>query len=124
VACVYLGVPHRGAMLCDLRKHTWLFGLVMGDRAALQLSPGDALYRQPIPRPCPVGTIVGAVGDGEGRNPAIDGDDDGTVAAREAHLEGETDSIELPVGHTGMATDPRVILEVLHFLRSGRFAHP
>jgi pimeloyl-ACP methyl ester carboxylesterase len=123
-ACVYLAVPHRGAMLCDLRKHSWLFRLLMGDRAALQLSPGDPLHRRPVPMPCPVGTIVGAVGDGLGRNADIDGDDDGTVAACEAHLGGETDSVELPVGHTGMATDGRAIAEVLHFLRHGAFAHP
>jgi triacylglycerol lipase len=124
VACVYLGTPHRGASLCDLRKRWWLFKLTMGCKASLQLSPGDALHQQPIPMPCPIGTIVGAVGDGIGRNASIDGDDDGTVAAREAHCPGEADSVELPVGHTGMATDDRVIAQVLHFLLHRRFARP
>ncbi len=121
-ACVFLATPHRGAVLCDLRRHWWLFRLFMGERAALQLSPGDPLHRRPIPRPCPMGTVVGAVGDGQGRNADIPGDDDGTVAVSEAHLPGEADSVSVPAGHTGIATDDAAIHQVLHFLRHARFA--
>lgn len=123
-ACVYLGTPHRGAVLADLRKHWWVFRLFMGTAAAMQLSPGDPFHRQPIPLPGVAATVVGAVGDGEGRNRDIPGDDDGTVAEVEAHLPGESDSITLPVGHTGMTIDDRVIAQVLHFLKHRSFRRP
>jgi triacylglycerol lipase len=117
--CVYLATPHRGAVLCDLRKHWWLFRLVMGSEAALQLSPGDPFHRQPIPFVERSGAIVGSLGAG---NASIPGDDDGTVAVGEAALAGAADTVTLPFGHTGIAAADATIGQVLHFLHDGRFA--
>lgn len=117
--CVYLAVPHRGAMLADLRKHWWLFRLVMGDQAALQLSPGDPLYQRPVPWVERSGALVGTLGAG---NRSIPGDDDGTVGIAEAALPGAADTRTLPFGHTRMAMHPDVCVQVLHFLRRGAFA--
>lgn len=119
-ACVYIGVPHRGAVLCDLRKHWWPFPLLMGTAAALQLSPGDPFHRQPIPFVDRSGAIVGDRGAG---NAAIPGDDDGTVACSEATLAGAKDVVHLPHGHTAIATADATVQQVLTFLRDGRFAH-
>lgn len=118
-ACVFLGTPHRGAVLADLRRHWWLFRLVMGTAAALQLSPGDPLHRRPIPHPCPIGTVVGNLGDG---NRSIPGDDDGTVGVREAHLHCEDDAIELPLGHTRLGFADAAVQQVLNFLRVQHFS--
>lgn len=118
-ACVFLASPLRGAVLADLRKHWWLFRLVMGDKAAQQLSPGDPLQQLPLVLPKATGTIVGDKGAG---NADIPGDDDGTVAVGEAHGVGESDSVTLPVGHTRISFDDRSIRQVLSFLRDGRFA--
>jgi pimeloyl-ACP methyl ester carboxylesterase len=118
VACVYLAVPHRGAVLADLRKHWWVFQLVMGDQAAFELSPSDPFHEQAIPVPCPCGTIVGSRGEG---NSSIPGEDDGTVAVGEATFAGATDSVVMQVGHTSIAVDREVIAQVLHFLRHHRF---
>ena len=63
VAIAYIATPHRGAMLCDLRKHWFLFKLAMGDKAALQLSPGDPFHEQPIPLAAISGAIVGDLGE-------------------------------------------------------------
>lgn len=117
--CVYLATPHRGAVLADLRKHWWLFRLVMGDAAALQLSPGDPLHRRPIPWLDRSGALVGTLGEG---NPSIPGDDDGTVAVAEARLPGAAATAVLPYGHTRMGMHPEVCREVLRFLRDGAFA--
>ena len=117
-ACVYLGTPHRGAVLADLRKHWFLFRWVMGS-AALELSPGDPIHSRTIPAAAVSGTIVGDLGDG---NPSIPGPDDGTVAVGEATLVGARDCVTLPFGHTRMAAHPEVIVQVLHFLRHGGFA--
>jgi triacylglycerol esterase/lipase EstA (alpha/beta hydrolase family) len=118
-ACVYLATPHRGALLADLRKHWFLFPLLMGDQAALELSPGDALHQRPIPAAAVSGTIVGDLGEG---NAAIPGHDDGTVSIAEASLAGARDSVTLPLSHTGISSDAAAILQVLHFLRHRGFA--
>jgi pimeloyl-ACP methyl ester carboxylesterase len=119
-ACVYVGVPHRGAVLCDLRKHWWLFRLLMGDRSALQLSPGDPLHQLPIPCLPQSGSIAGDVGAG---NDAIPGNDDGTIGVDEATLPGAADAITLDRGHTAIAGSKATVRQVLHFLRHGRFQH-
>lgn len=120
-ACVFVASPLRGAMLADLRQHWWLFQLLMGDKAALQLSPGAPLQQRPLRLPPATGTIVGDKGAG---NADIPGDDDGTIAVGEAHVPGESDSITLPLGHTAVTFDDRSIRQVLAFLRDGRFARP
>lgn len=118
-ACVYLATPHRGAVLADLRKHWFLFRLLMGDAAALELSPGDALHQRPIPAGPVSGTIVGDIGEG---NPSIPGRDDGTVSIAEASLAGARDSVTLPLSHTAISSDTAAIFQVLHFLRHRGFA--
>lgn len=120
-ACVYLGTPHRGAVLCDLRKHWFLFRLAMGTSGALQLSPGDPLHRWPIPWAERSGAVVGDLGAG---NASIPGDDDGTVGVDEATFEGASAALRLPLGHTRLSFDERAIDAVLHFLRRGTFPPP
>ena len=117
--CIYLAVPHRGALLADLRKHWFLFRLVMGDKAPMQLSPGDPLHERPIPLPERSGTVVGDLGEG---NRSIPGRDDGTVAVGEATFPGASDACVLPCGHTGITYDDAAGRQVLHFLRHGAFA--
>lgn len=117
-ACVYVAVPHRGAVLCDLRKHWWPFPWIMGTGAALQLSLGDPLHQRPIPHLEQSGAVVGDRGDG---NASIPGRDDGTVGVAEAALEGAADTVVLPNGHTSIASAPLTIRQVLHFLRHRRF---
>ncbi len=118
-ACVYVAVPHRGAQLCDLRKRWWIFPWVMGEGAAMQLSPGHELHTRPIPHLDRSGAIVGELGDG---NASIEGKDDGTVAVGEASLTGSADSVTLPLGHTRIASSDETIRQVLTFLKAGRFA--
>lgn len=120
-ACVYLGTPHRGALLADLRKHWFLFRWAMGDRAANQLSPGDPFHRQPIPCAACSGTIVGSLGEG---NPSIPGDDDGTVAVDEATFAGAAASVTLPLGHTRLTFAEAALEAVLHYLCRGTFPSP
>jgi hypothetical protein len=118
-ACVYLGTPHRGAVLADLRGNWFLFRWSMGTKAALQLSPGDPFHERPIPWPGRSGTVVGDVGD---RNRSIPGRDDGTVGVTEATFAGAAASLRVPFGHTRMTVAPPVLRQVLHFLAQGTFA--
>lgn len=116
--CVYIAVPHRGAMLADLRRNWFLFRWVMGDRGAFQLSPGDPFHRQAIPAVGRSGVVVGDVGEG---NPSIPGPDDGTVAVAEAMLPGAAATLRVPFGHTAIAYRPEVARAVLQFLATGEF---
>lgn len=118
-ACVYLGTPHRGAVLADLRKHWFLFRWAMGTQAAWQLSPGDALHQRPIPWRDRSGTVVGDRGAGNG---SIPGADDGTVGVAEATFAGARAVVTMPFGHTAMTTAAPVLRHVLHFLAHGGFA--
>jgi len=119
VACVYLGTPHRGAMLADLRKRWFLFRWAMGTTAAGQLSPGDAFHARPLPWLPRSGAIVGDIGSG---NAAIPGDDDGTVAVGEAALPNPARTIHVAAGHTGLTTSPQALRQVLHWLALRAFA--
>lgn len=121
-ASVFIGTPHRGAVLADLRKEGLLFRLFMGVQSTLQLSPGHPFNLRPIDVPGAVGTIVGSGGNPDGFNEDIPGDDDGTVAVPEAHLDGEDDSVTLPIGHTRLSFDNGMIFQVLHFLQNRSFA--
>ena len=123
LASVFLGTPHRGAVLADLRKDGFWFKLTMGYSSTLQLSPHHAFNQREIRIPGDVGTIIGSGGEPEGYNEDIPGDDDGTVAVGEAHLSFEDDSVTLPMGHTRLSFDDRAILQVLHFLKNRSFAH-
>jgi triacylglycerol lipase len=118
VACVYVGTPHRGAHLADLRKHWFLFRWAMGTTAARQLSPGDAFHRSPLPHLLRSGAIAGTLGEGHA---AIPGCDDGTVAVAEASLPAPGTTVVVPGGHTGITTSADVLTLILHWLHDRSF---
>ncbi|MBL8752814.1 MAG: alpha/beta fold hydrolase [Planctomycetes bacterium] len=118
-ACVYLGTPHRGAVLADLRRHWFLFRWAMGSKAAQQLSPGDAFHGRPLPCAAVSGVLVGDLGEGHA---AIPGPDDGTVGVAEATMPGAKAVRRVPFGHTSLSMAPEVLRQVLHFLAKGAFA--
>jgi pimeloyl-ACP methyl ester carboxylesterase len=121
-ALVFLGTPQAGARLAALHRDDPLFALLMGDAAAAQLVPGDPIYAALGPVAARhVGVICGGQGDGEGWNPRIPGDDDGTVGVDETRLDRADARVRLPVGHTRLSFDARMIRQVLTFLRHARF---
>ncbi|MCA8942578.1 MAG: alpha/beta fold hydrolase [Planctomycetes bacterium] len=123
-ACVFIATPHHGATLVEKRKNLFVFGLFLGNKAALQLERGNPFFDTLGPVPCDrVGCIYGGLGDDEGRNDDIPGDDDGTVSTTEAQLEGQSDSIMLPYGHTMLSMVDATIEQVLVFLYRGSFEH-
>lgn len=113
---VFLGTPQKGAMLSDLRRAWWPFRVLMGERAASQLSPSHAFPHSLPPSSWPFATIAGGLGDAEGRNASIPGDDDGTVAVAETELAGASASLLLPIGHTRLSFSDAVLVPVLRFL--------
>lgn len=114
---VFIGTPQRGAALATRRDGTF-FRLLMGDRAALQLRPGDPFYDSLGPVPARrVVVIRGGLGDDEGFHAGIPGDDDGTVAVAETELVEATAVHTLPIGHTRLSLAEDVIRAVLTELR-------
>ena len=120
-ACVFIATPHRGSALLDKRKDWLMFKVLMGDEGVLQLSPSAHLFRKLVPLKCDVGVIFGGVGDGEGHNDDIPGDDDGTVGIDEAQLPEAKDRVRLDLGHTRISFADSSVHQVLYFLKHRQF---
>lgn len=120
---VTIGTPHGGSELVDklgrFKPFTWVNG-----PAGYQLGTGpDSLPNRLPPATYPLGCIAGTRSYNPFYSALIAGPDDGKVSVARAQLEGQADVIVLPVNHTFMMADARVIAQTLRFLREGRFAH-
>lgn len=95
-----------------------VFHYILGVAGAeVRHSPTEKL---PHPPPCEVGIIAGGTG-GRGLNPAIAGDNDGTIAVEETKLAGMKDYILILDQHTLLLKNRRVIDNVISFLGTGKF---
>jgi len=121
---VMLGPPNHGAMLATLLGENEAFELLLG-------KPGQQLGREwsqlepklDIPR-FEFAVIAGGKGDGQGFSPILPGDDDGLVPVHSTRLVGARDFLVLPVFHTFLVDDPRIIQYTINFLVKGCFTTP
>lgn len=116
---VMLAPPNQGAAIADAMQGFSPYHLVFG-RAGRDVT-SEVAAKLPSP-PLPVGIIAGGLGDGDGHNPLLDGDDDGVVRVAETHLPDEADFLLVDSLHTFIMDAPEVIAAVQSFLRTGRFA--
>jgi pimeloyl-ACP methyl ester carboxylesterase len=118
---ILLAPASNGSAIAELLKEFPPYEWIIGD-AGQDLTPEMA---KEIPGlSVPFGIIAGGLGDGEGYNPLIDGDDDGTLAVSETLLPGALDFILVEDMHSSLQDNPVAIDAMLSFLASGCFACP
>lgn len=122
---VMLGPPNNGAQRANLWAENAvgreLFKFVAGDGGE-QLGPRFHEIKDRLVVPdCEFGIIAGGKGDGEGWHDGIPGDDDGTVGVDETKVPGAADFTVVPVRHTFLISDERVLKMVCTFLDHGYF---
>jgi pimeloyl-ACP methyl ester carboxylesterase len=118
---VMLGPPNHGSSIAAALGDNTLFKMVLGQ-------PGQELGRhwawEEVNLATPqfeFGIIAGGLGNRQGFNPLLPGDDDGVVPVEGTRLAGASDFVVVPVVHLALNDDMRVFQYVLRFLQRGYF---
>ena len=117
---VFLGTPSVGSRAAERAGRFAPIAHLMGQSVAAELlEPHERRWAHARP----LGIIAGRQPIGFGRLFArFSEPNDGTVAVRETHMPGATDTIVLPVSHLGMLVSARVARETGTFLTHAGFS--
>ena len=120
---VMLAPPNAGSELVDHLSKFELFRLIHGPAGEQLGTHASSLPNSLGPVDYEVGIIAGNKSFNLLSSILIEGEDDGRVSTQSTRLEGMSDFIVLPYGHTFMMNRKQVIDQTLHFLQQGRFQH-
>jgi triacylglycerol lipase len=119
---VMLAPPNGGSEVVDALGGIAVFSWVNGP-AGLELGTGAGSVPRALP---PVDFDLGVIAGNRTLNPlmsqAIPGPNDGKVSVESTKVAGMAAHLTMPVTHTYMMINPRVIAQTLTFLDSGHFA--
>lgn len=120
---VMLGPPNQGSELADFLSNNILYEFYNGPTGQ-QLGTGKDSVPVKLGQ---VGFELGVIAGNRSFNPVLtkltDGEHDGIVSVDSSKVEGMTDHIVMPVTHTFMMMDAKVIEQVRFFLSNGKFNH-
>ncbi len=120
---VMLGPPNKGSEVVDKLRNFPGFHFINGD-AGMQLGTGELSVPNRLGKAnFDVGIIAGTRSINWILSFLIPGSDDGKVSVARTRLEGMNDHIEMPVTHPFMMKNDKVIAQVIHYLKYGKFKH-
>lgn len=118
---VMLGPPNKGSEVVDKLKEVPGFKLINGP-AGLELGTGElSVPNQLGAVDYSVGIIAGTRSINLILSMLIPNSDDGKVSVENTKLDGMDDHIAMPVTHTFMMKNPKVIAQVIYYLEHGSF---
>jgi pimeloyl-ACP methyl ester carboxylesterase len=118
---VMLGPPNHGSKVAASLSQNALFTIINGTPGKELGADWNKLKENLATPPMEFGIIAGGRRDQSGFNPLLPGDDDGTVSVRSTRLAGASDFVILPVMHSFMMDNEKVMQCTLRFLQSGYF---
>jgi len=113
---VMLGPPNRGSAFAKKLSRLGLFEIVTGN-SGMQLGPAwdNFGHLLGVP-PCPFAVVAGDISKSPIQNPLLSGASDGIVTVEEATLDGMAEFAKVPVLHSFLMSEPKVVKATVSFL--------